>query len=456
MSEIGNLSRDVDDVSSRKISTLNNFFAKLTLHTTELDYEIPWDHIKFIDCSRDYMGDIGERYFILFTMSTGDFIHDIYPNRNNLEMSIYIKTINGLNEELIFEDKYKCFLSDIHSGVDLPGLMSTPKDILNQGDIFKVNVECISRTLEVLMNLPGTCSLLDATVEDALYYAFQKAMKDSNPLIDGTSPSLVFNMVDPHNTLSLSNISSLFTSYDNLTLMRLPTYLQDKYGVYNGGIGTFLQKSLVNGEFKDVVYVYPVYDYESYDNPEIKDKLTIYMPMTGKTDLSEGTFFRDGDILKAIVSTDSIHQDKGDDDIRILGTEIVNIHPKSLVNRSATANDGEKEVYFNKNKISRVNEISSPSDGTRNVKYVGLSGNMYKERSDMMIGSGIGFNMTWYNGAYLEIYPGMPVSILRETQKEGIVKYYGKILNVYMSFDKNKNSSIVNLKAIVKKEEKTS
>lgn len=455
MGEIGSLRRDVEDVSNRKISTLNNFSVKLTLHTTEQDYDIDWNHIKHFDCTRDYLDDIGERYFISFTMPTGDFIHDIYPLRNNLEMTIVINTINGKKEKITFQDKYKCFLSNIHTGVDLPGLMSTPKETLNQGDVFMVDVECISRTLEVLMNLPGICSLSSATVEDAIYYMFQKSLTKSKPTIDGQDVSLKYNIITPHNTLELSVISSMFTPYDDLTLMKFPTYIQDTYGIYNGGIGTFLQKSLSDdGTFNDVIYVYPVYDYESYNNTEIKNKLSIYIPMTGKYDLSEGTFFRDGSVLKAIVSTDSIHQDKGEDDIRILGTEVINIHPKSLVNRSATSNDGEEEMYFNKNKISRSNEISKTSDGTSNVKYIGLSGNMYKERSDMMIGSGIGFNMRWYNGGYLEIYPGMPVCIMRETQKEGIVTYYGKILNVYMSFDRTRNSSIVNLKAIVKKEEK--
>lgn len=456
MSYSGNLKRDVDDIASRKLSTLNNLNFTLTLHTTELDIEIDNNHIEFIDCRRDFVNDIGERYFINLVMPMGDFVYDIYPSRNNMEMTIKIVTIDGHGEKREYVDKFKCFLSDIHKGMDLPGMMSTPRSVLNQGEIFHVNLECISRTLEVLMFLPGKCFMSDCKMEDALYYTYHNSLTKSAPQIDGMPVSLTYNITEPHNKLKLSSITSTFDfRYNNITVLTLPTYLQEKYGIYNGGIGTFLQKQFISsaGEFKDTISVYPIYNYEAYNDPKIKDKMSIYIPMSGEYDLSEGTFFRDGDILKAIVTTDSIHQDKGEDDIRTLGNAVVNVHPKSVVNRSAVSNDGEKEMYFDKNKMSRESKINKSSDGTSNVRYVGLSGNMYKERSDMMIGSGVGFSMTWNNGSYLDITPCMPICIMRETKQAGIITYYGTITSMYMSYNRRKGSNVIRIDGLVKKEE---
>lgn len=458
MSFSGNLKRDVIDISSRKISTLNNLSFSLTLHTQDEDIEINENHVEFVDCRRDYVNDVGERYFINFSFPMGDFVYDIYPNRNNLEMTIKINTISGTGENIQYVDKFKCFLSDIHKGMDLPGMMSAPRDVLNTGEIFQVNVECISRTLEVLMFLPGKCFISNATIEDALYYIYHNSLTQLTPSIDGQPVSLIYNIVEPHNKLKLSSITSIFEgAYNNITALTIPTYLQEKYGIYNGGIGTFLQKQYIkkSKEFKDTISIYPIYNYEAYNDPKVKDKLSIYIPMSGEFDLSEGTFFRDGDVLKAIVTTDSIHKDKGEDDIRILGNSVVSIHPKSMVNRSATTNDGEKEMYFDKNKISRENAINKSTDGTSNIRYIGLSGNLYKERSDMMIGSGVGFSMIWNNGSYLEITPNMPLCIMRETKNDGIITYYGTVTSVFMSYNRRKQSNVIRIDGLVKKEEKS-
>lgn len=450
----GLLARDIEDVTTRGISTLNNFYCNVILHTEKDDIQIPFDNIKFIDCKRDYVSDLGERYLLLFVMAMGDFVYDVYLNRNNLEMTLEFKVVDGEGKLLEFKEKYKCLLNNVHQGMDAPGIIGTPREVLNQGEIIPVNVECVSRTLESLVNLPANCNLADCTVEDALYYGIHQAISKNKPQIDGENVKLVFDITKPHNTLSYTKISTLNTGFTNLTMLRLPTYLQETYGVYNGGMSTFLQSTKVGKETKDVISIYPTYDYTSYNDPKVKKKACFYIPMTATSDLSEGTFFKDGDVLKAIVTTDSFNVDKGDDDIRSKGTEVVFTHPKSLLNQSGTKSDGEKKLQYDRDKIANVTTIHKTSDGTSNVKYLGVTGNAYAVRSDIMIASAVGFEMTWLNGAWYEITPGMPICILKETQQEGIVTYYGKIVGLYMSYDRIKGSSVVTVKAICRREVK--
>lgn len=448
---LGNLERDVRDITDRKLSTMNEFIISLTLHTEKLDYSIPYDHIKFVDNKRDYFTELTEKYYIKFIMACGDFIYDILSNRNNLEITIQITTIDGYEKPVVFEDKYKCILSNVDKNLDIPRLTSMPREVLNQSDFMDVDIECIPRQFEVLSFLPGNCNINNITLEDALYYSLQQGINKAKPSVDGLELDFAFNIIPPHNKLTYNKVSTLNNPhFDNITLLTIPTYLQEVYGLYNGGVGTFLQKHYENGEFKDTIYVYSLYGPEAYDDVKIKNKLSVYIPMSGIYDLSEGTFFRDGDVLKILGTTDSAHLDHGDDEIRTRGTEIVNVHPKSLLNRSAVT-DNDDSVQFNQSKIIKDQTLTKLRDQTKNVVYAGVDGNLYKRRSDILIGSSITFEIIWNNGNYFEVYPGMPVCVLRETGSDGIIEYKGKVITTWMSFDKHKNTNIVKLVLLVQK-----
>lgn len=451
---LGNLERDVRDITDRKLSTMNSFRVALTLHTEDLDYDVPYEQIKYVDNKRDYLSELTEKYYLKFIMPCGDFIYDIFSHRNNLEITIKITTIDGYEKEVNFEDKYKAILSNIDKNLDIPRLMSMPRDVLNQSDFMEVDLECVPRSYEVLSFLPGNCNLNNVTLEDALYFSLQQGINKAKPQVDGLDVTYAFSIIPPHNKLVMNKVSTFNNpSFNNITLLTIPTYLQEVYGLYNGGVGTFLQKHYEENNFKDTIYVYPLYDPEAYDDVKIKNKLSVYIPMSGLYDLSEGSFFRDGDVLKILGTTDSAHLDHGDDEVRVRGTEIINIHPKSLLNRSAVTQKDD-QLEFNQGKILNSNVLTKLPDQTRNVVYSGVSGNQYKNRSDVLIGSSVTFEIVWNNGNYFEIYPGMPVSVLRETGHEGIIEYKGRVMTTWMSFDKHKNTNIVKLVLLVKKIQK--
>lgn len=454
--EIGSLERDVKDITSRSLSTLNNFEPSITLHTEKKDIQINYEMILFLDNKRDYVTELSEKYFVQFLMPTGDFIYDVFKERHNLEITITINTVDGYDKTITMSDRFKAVLSEVNKGYDEPSFMSVPREELNKGDITPVTIEATSRVFEVIKNIPANCNLSTVTVEDAIYYGFQEGLEKSQPAIEGQPVDITFDIAKPHNNITYNKISTLSSGvYKNVSMLQIPTYLQEEYGVYNGGICTFLQKYCHEQKFQDSVFVYPLYDFFEYDNTENNNRMSVYIPMTGKYDLSEGTYFRDGDILKVLGTSDSAIDDKDEDVVRNVGTTTVNVHPKSLLNRSAVKVDGEKDAYYDQKEISREDNFNSLRDGSTNIKYVGTEGNMYKVRSEMMVASSVAFEISWLNGNFLEVYPGMPVCVMRETMSNGIITYKGRITSCYSSFSKTRNTNMVKMTAICKKMEET-
>ena len=68
---------------NNRTNTIDKF---ITLHTAELDIKIPM--ISSIETLRDYNSNLSDHTVATFFMMAGDYIKDVMPFKNNLEISI--------------------------------------------------------------------------------------------------------------------------------------------------------------------------------------------------------------------------------------------------------------------------------------------------------------------------------------------------------------------------------
>lgn len=447
------IDNDLNDIKAMCISTNGNFSVDIIIHTSETDYPINYELIQYFDITRNYISDLSEKVTFTFTIGLGDFVFFLLPHRSLLECTITTKIKNGFGDTDEISNRYRLLLSNLDIGMDDPRLTTVPVDELNKSDMIDLSCECIPREFEVTKAVPALVNLNFIKPKDSILYCFYRAFIKNPPTIDDTPVSFSFRIVEPNNTTIYSKIDSIQDAeYANITALNFPTYLQETKGVYNGSIGTFIQYYGYKDEKSWFINVYPIIDTDSFNDSKVKNKCIIYLPNTGmKTDFSEYTFFRDGDILKIAGTSESMILDKDDDVIRNTGTSVVNIHPKSLLNGQTTVKNDNK-LEFDKNEINRVTDLKKLQDGTDNTVYVGPNGNMYKVRSELLASDLVMFDVTWKYGNPNEIYPGMPVQVFRETLKDGIITYTGVILGTLSVFSKRDNMNIVKITVGVKKD----
>lgn len=451
------IDNDLNDIKSMGISTMNNFSVDIVIHTSEDDYPVNYELIKYFDITRNYISDLSEKVTFTFTIGLGDFAYYLLPNRSLLECTITTKIRDGFGENREISNRYRLLLTNLDVGMDDPRLTTVPIEELNKSDMIDMTCECIPREFEVAKSIPALVNLNFVTVKESILYCFYRAFSKNPPTIDDTPLSFGLNIVEPNNTTKMSKIDSIQDAkYTNITALNFPTYLQETKGVYNGSIGTFIQYySYKDQEKKWFINVYPIIDPDSFHSSKTTNKCIIYLPNSGmKIDFSEATFFRDGDILKIAGTSESMILDKDDDVIRNTGTSVVNVHPKSLLNGQTTVKSDNK-LQYDKNEINRVTDLKKLKDSTDNTVFVGPNGNMYKVRSELLASDLIMFDITWKYGNPNEIYPAMPVQVFRETLKEGIITYTGVILGTLSVFSKRDNMNVVKLTVGVKKDVKS-
>lgn len=446
--ELGNIKKDIDDIAIKGYTTLNTFYIEAILHLEEEDIKI--EYIEYYDIVKDYVTSLCDSVTITFNIGAGTLINEIYPNRDNLEMTIKTESIDGSGELVETETRYKCIITDIHKAMQNPMFTSTDRDTQDKSLVLPLTAECSPREFEVLKNVYTFLNIRNATVKDSIYAAFYKIKEKGCFQVEDQEVELTFSVVEPDNKIEYSSITC-FVDFDKgaIPILDYPSYIQHKLGVYNGSIGTYLCKE----EDENIIYVYPLLDYNSYDKEIEGNKLMVFVPNRFEDgDFAENTYYEDGSVLKILTTTDINGLDRGEDELRNVGNTVSSVHPKSLINRQTTKKEGE-DVTYDKNEISRTNDYAEMKDGTVNVKVEGVTGNMYESRSKIIAADMIYYDLTWTNGNPNIITPGMPVQLLFENIGEDKIKTYtGRVHTVVGSYSAMKKMFMVKLVICVRKD----
>jgi hypothetical protein len=393
------------------------------LHTTKED--IPIFKIVSIDVVRDYTTCMGDRRHIEFKMALGDYITRMYPYRTNLELSvkrIQLEETSGQAKEdaKIETERYKAvFLpkANIHpSGTELE---QHDTESMNKVDLVDVKLDLLDRSLEPLRVKTTSGVFRNATAHQLMHSVMvgesNKIKVDGKPAIDG------IDIVKPHNQALNRHI--ILKSGQHIT--DIPSHLQEHMnGVYNAGIGTYLQK------YKDrkLWFVYPLWSTKRFD--EDVPKVVFYAVPAERFPSLDRTYREEGKILKILVSSRRKYFDSAETDHMNNGSGFKQADANAFMRKPVKITD-EGPVGMRANLNTEL--AARQRDDGLNYAPVSdrpISSNVYTEYSKVNARNIARIDLTWENAQHDLICPGMPCKYIH-LNKNKLVEVKGVVLFVH-------------------------
>jgi len=368
-----------------------------------------------VDINRDYVGRQSDFTLVSFLLPLGDMVKFVYPQRDNLKITITYYTLGDVSEIT-----YDFVLRDIGPHIKLGSYANRTLTDLNK-EFTEVHGECIPESLNALKNTVIYGTYKNCTMFDVLSSAFSKVNADINALIQNNL--IEIDIIEPNNTRTYEQI----LIPDTIDIFKLPYYLQKNYGIYNGGVGVYLQRY----KNKDTLFIYPTHRKDSAIKLEETLQVTVANNVTSMG--SNGTYAYKGNILKILVDKITSIDHDGETPMKNNGTGIAVTEPRSIVNRPVeiTNDDVKTDSIYTKRK---QNHKVLKNEQTY-VKKQGMTSNGYMERSKILEEDGHRRLYTWsFSNARL-LRPFMGVSHIEESE---VMQFTNGILQgVHITFDNN-------------------
>ena len=423
----GLLDTDINKIIKTINPVKNNMKYSMILHTPERDINIQL--MTSIEVLRDYNEYVSDYVLASFTMYGGDFIKDVVPYKDNLELTIGVDLEDGYEST-----RYKFILSNNNENINTGMYLKFTYEQLNKTEQFKVSGQCLLREVEVMRSVFISGTYSNVTVDKLLKTELYNRISATK--ITGTEIKPAIDIAKPDNTTTFGHI----VVPTGTKLFNLANFLQDgTYGIYSGGANTYFQYY----NRKPTIFVYPLYDNERFNNSE--KKLMVYNSNTNKLAYIDNTYMVDGDIVKIIANGDVTVIDNGENDLISDGGSFTANDPYSMNKRSSVVSDDKMLVDHNKQ--IQTNNAKERRDGVNKTRYVSGESNKFKQATVVNKSLQAIYQIKWRYSNIDLIFPGMPTCYLYEDVEKGIVRLNGTVISTYERYDHpNKTkSAIINI-----------
>lgn len=398
-------------------------------HTTTVDMIIHTDKDDYypanvigMDVTRDYAGKVTDNINISMMMGLGEFNSIIKPNRDMLQITIYVN-YNGK----VYEDRFKAIVLTDH--VD---------DMKNYDDSFKdkmamleITFQCISLNYALVKNMTSSGVISSTKLDDIIRHHMLKQLE--NLEIDSRKSKPLVDITPIHNTRLYNNV----VINDRITLLDIPSHLQAKYGLYNGGIGTYLYK---NNKDDLVLSVFSLYNSDCV--PKLR-RLVIYIPDNDNpATVINKTVLLDNDELKIIVNA-RVKEIGRTDDLADFdyGSGFATVNSNQVMDRVATKSGSKlstsSDRYIDSQKTSSKNNMTS-------IKVLDNNDNLYAVRTINLLNKSHVKSMQWNFSRPDYLIPGMGVDIVRNYNGK-IIREKGVLISSHSRYDNNYKNCITML-----------
>jgi hypothetical protein len=413
------LEEEVSEIYSNSFPE-HDVVVDMIIHTEDDDY-YPANVIG-MDVTRDYTGKVTDNINISMMMGLGEYNSIIKPNRDKLQITIYIN-YNGK----VYEDRFKAIVLTDH----IDDMKNYDDDFKDKMSMLEITFQCISLNYALVKNMTSSGVISNTKLDDIIRHHMLKQLealeinsKKTKPLVDITPI---------HNTRLYNNI----VINDKITLLDIPSHLQAKYGIYNGGIGTYLYK---NNNNDLVLSVFSLYNTDCI--PTLR-KLIIYIPDNDNpSKVINKTALLDGDELKIIVSS-AIKTIGRSDDLADFdyGSGFASVNSNQVMDRVETKNGNKvvtsSERYIDSQKVVSKNDMP-------NIKVLDTNDNLYAVRTLNLLNKSHVKSMQWNFSRPDYLIPGMGVEIVRN-YNGNIVREKGVLISNHSRYDNNYRNCITML-----------
>lgn len=419
---------DIKEIINATNPNTDNLQYSLILHTPEEDYTVPI--VKLIEVMRNYNKYVGDYIVVTFYMPAGDFIKGMYKYRDNMELTI-VQT-DKYDTSFVKSTRYKFVLLNNNQNVYGSNYAIQTKEELNKHEMLKIEGQCIDRVVEGMRLLQVEGIYENVTIKDLITAELTEKLEGL--AVDGNAESVRIDIEEPNNPATIKQIILPTGVY----ALDFPSYLQNSiYGVYNNGLGTYVQDWYDN----KTLFVYPLFDVNRVNNREYR--LIIYYTSAVKFNYIDNTYFLDGSTLKIIAGTTLRSLDDAENEFINSGDGYIRTKPQQMMNRNVMVGN-DKLTLDNTTQVEGT-KFKERRDGISRARYVGPEVNMYKHRTYINRQTMGMYEFTWHYSNPDLIYPGMPLLYLFEDSAGVISQLEGAVQLVCTVWDaaKNTRSSLI-------------
>ena len=364
-----------------------------------------------VEWVRNYNNNKTDDIRVTFTIGGGLYRDAVMNCKDRLELTL--ERLRG--DEVIYSTRYKFIILDSNERAqkDMLTYMST-KDLEALNPI-QVQGQCIDMDVY---------SLEDVQVEgvykntDLSAVITTEIMTSINNVTYGTGfLNLNLNMTEVDNNNKYRHV----IIPTGIKLLDLPTYLQvqDSYGLYNAGLGTYVQYF----NKKKYIFIYPLFDVKQFGNTD--KKLMIFHSNNRRVGTGGITWMVDGEITKILPQYDVKLSENDGKNMTESGNTISYATPDTIYSPTGKVQDDKLSDEL-KNKVV-TQQASENADGTNKSTWLGTINNAYKYRGQFIQNQMRIITLNWHDCDIDILYPGMPCVYLYETPKDGIIKLYGVV-----------------------------
>lgn len=374
----------------------------------EGEIHTPTDTRKFlklvsIDNICNYEANIGDELIIETIVPFGMYVKVIYPNRAKLDITLYKNPLAEIgDQEKIDEFKETERFKAVPIIEGLPVFEGSDLDAFNEFTLdlqtpLTISFQLFNRSLEILRTITVGGIFRKVTNEEVIKAILAK--ESLRVKIDGKESILGTSMVEADN----KKIRDHTIIPQGIKLLALPTYIQEKCnGVYNYGIGTYLQRK--------IWYVYPLYNTSRFN--EADQKLIIYKVKKSHSRGMERTYRVDGKTAYVLATSDSKFEDDANTNfmnegngVRLaVASQFMNSPNKSTNNKTVIKRENLNNEFVYGEKEDGKNSVYMSKDS--------IGDNIFLERTRIAARDGGTISFTWDNADPRILHPGMVVKIL--------------------------------------------
>ena len=434
----------VIDVISNSLPYVNPDI-KANIHVG--DEVIPLTHIFYFEVKADFNKALTDEIYIEFFIKTSTYRDILIPNINNLKISIVYKVdYEDNNKDSIYYIKtYNLLLTHVDKTLKESQKQFLDANSLDATSLTYLRGQLVDPILYKIKPLITSGIYRNTTVANVLYGVINNEFKKLNI-------NYIHNLVPPDNTRVYDHI----IIKSRTKVIKLPYYLQiGDYGVYNGGIGTYITQNKIN---QYTLYNYPLLDYSKY-NVGNRDRLIIYNPV--KTNLGINDVSHAYDIVKKcsnntykeykVVTPNVEILDKHDRKFIESFDTLYNVDPYKTFDYESVGLEKDKVTFDTTNLVS-LYQSSSNKSNVNNFLYTNMDDNLYKYRSLLVYNETVLAKITIPNVEATIFKPGMPVKYIY--QKDNIaIELNGVLQSYYVIYNRIRKGNAVVLYVALEKGE---
>ena len=431
------LSQDIEDIVRAPAypdTNSSSMSYEVILHTEEKDL----DHrdgvvVSGIRTHRNYVNLVSDYIEITLMILHGTYIYDVHEFLENLEVTLYkTRQFKPQGRPVVVAERYKAVYLLEHNSSN-PTTSTATRELLNQNPPLAVTLQLLDRSAEAtrIKTTQGSfSSSTNKTNKDMSVKSFLWGIIGSHLDRITIAGNKAFDVIDIEEPNNKEQLRSLVIPSET-RILDLADYIQNKSdGVYNSGIGVFMQRfSRTPTQSEKLYSVYSIYDSSKYHTAPVK--AIFYAPPTSSLSINDKTFTYEDGILRAVVNhisnlddvAESILMSKGSGYKRGINPGIMAENPFEITDEGPKFRQEDSTVAV---------VYKDRADGLHYAPKVSNTTNPYKASSDLMSKMGMYVTIKANNLDIDYIYPAMACKISYIDGANQLIELYGVIHKVDM------------------------